>query len=276
MKYCVIGCPIGHSLSPIIHKEISRIIGIDLDYTTQLVMPENLENDINNLKNNGFSGFNVTIPHKINIIPYLNSLTDSANLIQSVNTVKIKKGDLIGHSTDGIGFYKDFTRVFGTNFANAKVCILGSGGAARAIIHNILADNPKKVYIVARDVTKAESLRINSACTSCNYDNFRDYLSLCDIVINTTSVGMYPNTEDSLLNKEDFNSNMLVYDLIYNPEETLFLKNAKLQRAATSHGFGMLICQAIAAQEFWQNINLEKATNEIYEACVGVFNGKKS
>ena len=225
-QYCLIGYPLSHSLSPLIHKKIVDILGLKINY---LLMPCK-EIDINSLKE--FDGFNVTMPHKETIIPYLDNITETAKNIHSVNTVKVEEGKFIGHSTDGEGFIRDFFRVFNTDFYNKNICILGTGATSRAISDKIRKQCPKNIYYLSRSKEGKNIFPYNQ----------RDIIKDCQIIINTTPTGMYD--DNCLLDENDINENMLVYDVIYN-KKTPLISLSERANAKAQGGFGMLIYQAV-------------------------------
>lgn len=258
----VLGHPLGHSLSPQLHAIISNILNKNIAYIPLDVSEGNLSSAVMGLKSLNFKGFNVTIPYKKSIINYMDSLTETALRTNSVNTVKIEEnGNLIGHSTDGYGFMLDFQRFFKTDFSNKKVICLGAGGAAFAICQKIAENNPKELYIASRDIKKSTELVSNIAkdkIYAIDYEhNFKKIIKDCHIIINATSVGMAPNNNVSILEPDDFYKGQLVYDIIYNPKDTLFIKNALATGAQGTTGIGMLIGQAIAAWEFWYDIKID-------------------
>ena len=238
-QYCLIGYPLSHSLSPLIHKKIGEVLGLRIYYS---LMPcEQI--DINSLKT--YQGFNVTMPHKQNIIPYLDNITETAEKIHSVNTVKVEEGKLTGHSTDGEGFIRDFLRVFNTDFYNKNVCILGTGATSRAISYEILKQCPKNIYYLSRSKEGKNILSYSK----------RDIIKNCQIIINTTPAGM--GDDSCLLNENDINENMLVYDVIYN-KKTPLISLSERKEAKARGGIGMLIYQALLAWEYWEEIFISK------------------
>ena len=242
-QFCLIGYPIEHSLSPLIHNKICEVLGLNDNYTLNSCQ----EIDIDDLKK--YVGFNITMPHKVNIIPYLDELTETAERINSVNTVKIEEGKLIGHSTDGQGLLRDFHRVFKTDFYNKNICILGTGATSRAVSFEILKECPKNIYYLSQ--TKKDKNIFSYKA--------KEVVKDCEIIINTTPVGMYD--EKCLLSPGDINKNMLIYDVIYNKKTPLMMLG-EASGARVASGMGMLIYQAILSREFWENSTISEMSCE--------------
>ena len=190
------------------------------------------------VKKKEIEGLNITTPYKTEIIPYLNNLSEKAKEINAVNTVKIHNGNLIGFNTDIIGFRKSITRLINKK---KSALILGNGGASKAIQYTL-----KELGICYRIVSRG---------TLIDYNNLNDEIvSSCDIIINTTPLGMYPNTDTYPdINYSLINTKHLVFDLTYNPSESLFLKKAKNQGATIKNGLEMLELQAEASWKIWNN-----------------------
>ncbi len=190
------------------------------------------------VKKKEIEGLNITTPYKTEIIPYLNNLSEKAKEINAVNTVKIHNGNLIGFNTDIVGFRKSITGLINKK---KSALILGNGGASKAIQYTL-----KELGICYRIVSRG---------TLIDYNNLNDKIvSSCDIIINTTPLGMYPNTDTYPdINYSLINTKHLVFDLTYNPSESLFLKKAKNQGATIKNGLEMLELQAEASWKIWNN-----------------------
>ena len=248
-KFAVIGCPIKHTMSPFINKRLFELDNVDADYEVYEV--EKIENDIEMLKK--LNGFNITIPHKKDIIPYLDFIGEKARLCGSVNTVLIKDNKLYGTSTDGIGMRLSLES-HGLSF-KGKILLLGNGGAARAVAYEAL-DYADELIIAARNLDNAEKLKEeliknhnNKNVNTCLLFNIPS--DKYDLIINTTSVGMYPNPDFSPIDEDVIKNAKAVYDAVYNPHETLFIKKAKSLGVKAVHGMEMLVNQAAAAHSFW-------------------------
>ena len=248
------GYPLGHSLSPVIHRELFRLSGLDGEYELYEIAPENLGEGIVSLKNN-LCGFNVTIPHKIGVIPFLDELDERAALFGAVNTVKV--GDkCVGYNTDCIGFLRALDMA-DIELAG-KVLVCGAGGVARMFAFEaVLAGCALTIAARDDDIPAANKIKAEIA-EKLNKDI--DVINLCDVregydlIINGTPVGMYPHTDACVLPKEIVEKSKAVFDAIYNPKETLLIKYAKSAGIRYSNGLSMLVLQAVAAEEIWNNI----------------------
>lgn len=235
----LIGYPLSHSFSKRYFSEKFEKSGINTQY--ELFPIENIElfKEIITLNPN-LKGFNVTIPYKEQIGQYLTHISNDAIEVGSINTVKIIENQLIGFNTDYIGFQKSLLPLLESNVK--KAAILGTGGSSKAVIYVL-----KKLGIEYTLVS-----RIPSKENEINYENFNKIISSFQLIINTTPIGMFPNINDVLpLNFEDIKPSTLAYDLIYNPEETMFLQNCKKLGCATKNGMDMLIIQAEEAWKIW-------------------------
>ncbi|MEH7112002.1 shikimate dehydrogenase [Neobacillus niacini] len=255
--FAVLGDPIGHSMSPIMHNALLSYYEIDAHYLPFKVKTEDLSAAIKGLKAIGISGFNVTVPHKSSIIPFLDDVDPLALSIGAVNTVVNENGNLIGYNTDGLGFIKGL-EPFITSFTDKKLLIIGAGGGARAIYFTLAKMKPLVVDIANRTINKAVEL-----IEACPFDTTSKALSLeeagqqlaeYDIVIQTTMIGMYPNISELPLSLENLRAQSLVCDIIYNPLETQFLKEAKQKDATIQNGIDMFVYQGALAFEKWTGI----------------------
>lgn len=265
--YCLIGHPISKSLSPIIHNNFYKINSKNNIYLTFDIKKEDLGIVINSFKALNIKGFNVTLPHKINIIEYLDDISKEAKLIGAVNTVKNENGRLIGYNTDGIGFLKSL-ELEGIDIKDKTILILGSGGAANAIATTLAMVGAKTIMISNRTLSKAQNLAIKIKKQFPKIIVQYDDLSLnsfkkndVDMIINCTSVGMYPNIDETPITFNGFSKKMLVYDIIYKPQKTKFLKLAEEKGFFIIGGLSMLINQALCSQNIW----LEDKYENIYD-----------
>ncbi|KUP06056.1 shikimate dehydrogenase [Bacillus coahuilensis p1.1.43] len=260
--YGVIGDPIGHSLSPTMHNATFLANNIDAFYAKFHVTSEHLEDAIKGMKALGIKGFNVTIPHKETIIPMLDEVDLYAMRIGAVNTVVNENGKLVGYNTDGPGFVcslKELTRLSPEH----NVLIIGAGGAAKGIIYALLESGLAKIDVCNRSLNKAQELLITvkqmhrhrgHAMTIVQAESNLDQY---DIVIQTTSVGMYPNVDVSPIKMNKIKEQAACIDIIYNPDETLFLKNAKSLGAFVQNGLGMFVNQGALSFAKWTGIDPE-------------------
>lgn len=252
----VLGWPVGHSLSPAIHNAALNELGIDCAYLPLQVSPECLAAAISGLKALGFIGFNVTIPYKVRIIPYLDEIERGAALIGAVNTVVNDDGCLVGYNTDADGFINSL-KYHNVEVDSSKVAILGAGGAARAVVYGLFSHGAKQIVIGARDNGKAidfsgsfNSIRISGM--GWQDSAFTEWLAEADIIINATPLGMYPNINSMPpLNWQVVNKQAIVCDIVYNPYNTKFLNVARQHGHKIITGEGMLVEQAALALELW-------------------------
>lgn len=250
-NFCLIGYPLGHSMSPVIHKELFKIKGIDAGYKLNEIAPKNLESEYNELKN--LNGFNVTIPHKTGIIPMLDALSERAKLFGAVNTVKIENGKATGHNTDCFGFLRALEMAGIELKGNVLLC--GSGGVSRMFaFESILAGADLTIAVRDDDIPAANLIKSeikNKLGKDAKVIKLCDVDGKYDLLINGTPVGMYPKVEASVLPKEQVKKCNAVFDAVYNPQETLLLKYAKEAGIKYSNGLPMLVWQAAVAQEIW-------------------------
>ncbi|WP_421077805.1 shikimate dehydrogenase [Methanothermococcus sp. Ax23] len=252
----LIGHPVEHSLSPIMHNEALRDKNLNYVYLAFDVLPENLKYVVDGVKSLGtVGGFNITIPHKVEIMKYLDEIDKEAELIGAVNTVKIEKDRAIGYNTDGLGARMSLEEEIG-KVENKNILIIGAGGAARAVAFELAKNN--HLTIINRTVEKAELLakeiseKLNKHIY---YNNLNIDIGDFDIIIHTTPIGMYPNVNvQPIIDTNKIEENMVVMDLIYNPEETVLLREAKKQGAKTINGLGMLVYQGAISFEIWTGV----------------------
>ena len=227
-KYALIGYPLGHSMSPIIHKELLKIAFVNGEYDLVEIMKEDLEtNFYENL--NKLNGFNITIPHKINIIPFLDELSSKAKLFGSVNTVDIKEEKTIGYNTDCDGFLRSLEAENIKLAGNVLIC--GSGGVSRMFAFESALAGAKVTLAVRDSSLKAANDIRNEMQEKLSKDCDIIFLSEAkgayDLIINGTPVGMYPNIDACPLEEKVIKSSKAVFDAIYNPIETKFIKYAR-------------------------------------------------
>jgi shikimate dehydrogenase len=266
----IIGEPIEHSKSPLLHNYISAFKNINAVYVPFKVSPDNLSDAVNGLRSLNVIGFNVTVPHKNNVLHYLDGVSEEAMLIGAVNTVKNIDGKLWGYNTDGDGFLRSFNEETGNSFLNKSVVIIGAGGAARAIAVKAVLEGASSVVILNRTVDKAKELsvyindKIANCCTfaGMEYSDVKNVVMDCEVIINTTSVGMYPEIDKCPIEAYRLlNNKHIVYDIIYNPLRTELLKAAEEKGSIAVNGLGMLFYQGIYAYEKWLAIQFPE--NEI-------------
>ena len=268
---CLIGHPVEHSFSPYILNFLAEEYNVDLRYTCFDVNPTDVKEALQGIKALGIIGSNVTIPHKIEVIPYLDEVERNAAIIGSVNTIKNHEGRLIGYNTDGVGFIKSVLDE-GHILKDKHVMVLGAGGASRAVVVALAAHGVWKITICNKTLEKAESLSENVR------SNFEEVevnvmplavtskdLKDVNFLINTTPLGMSSKKD---LMPIDPNivppSDLVVCDIVYTPHDTKLLKWAMQRQLKVVHGIGMLINQAIASFEIWTGLEID-AYEKVYE-----------
>ncbi|WP_296796484.1 shikimate dehydrogenase [uncultured Methanobrevibacter sp.] len=249
----LIGHPVEHSFSPPMHNAAFKKLGMDYVYTAFDVDPYKLKEAIDGARALNIKGFNVTIPHKIEVMKYLAEIDEIASLIGAVNTIDFK--DLKGYNTDGIGAIKAIGEV--TNVKNKNIVIVGAGGASRAISFYLAKYGADSLTILNRNVDKAQGLAsdvLSSGLIDDVESNSIDSMDLtdADILINTTPVGMHPNVDDTpIALAGDMHEDLVVFDAVYNPNETGLLKEAVKASAKPVYGIKMLLYQGAESFEIW-------------------------
>ena len=247
-KYFVIGNPINHSLSPKLHNYWLKQNNINAVYEKIKLEENEIENFILKIKNQEINGCNVTVPFKKTVIPFLDKLSSEAEQTQSVNTISFYNGNLIGHNTDIAGFRKAIDNI-NYDVKDKKILILGAGGVVPSIIFALNKMKASKITISNRTYKKAENLKSQfNKINIVNWGEIPDF----DIIINATSLGL--NNETINLNFQILVMIKLFYDVIYNPNETNFLKEGKKLGNQTENGKLMFIYQAFEAFKLWHNI----------------------
>ena len=261
IKAAVIGDPISHSLSPKIHNFFLKKYDINGSYEAIRISKEDLREAVQKLIDQGFSGFNVTIPHKEEIFKICDYKSKTAELTGAVNTVIITPDKKIfGHNSDAEGFLNNLKNSAPEfDLKNKKAFVIGAGGAARAIVYGLLKSGVKKIFITNRNKNRAEELIKNftkfAAEKKCEVkffdaENFAAQLSDCDLLINSTALGMVG--QDSLvLDLKNLKKSAIVYDIVYKPLMTDLLKSAEKRGNKIVTGIGMLIEQALFGFEAW-------------------------
>ena len=250
-KFGLIGGKLGHSLSPAIHQLFFEYTGKSGSYELLETELEALPELMGRLRE-GFTGTNVTIPHKLHVMPLLDEIAPEAQAIGAVNTIKFTSAGAFGYNTDYFGFgrmleYNDIT-------VTGKVCaVLGTGGAARAVVKYLADKKCAKLYLVTRDVFKVDSHFAKIAPKIKVIDYARLDALQGDVLVNCTPVGMFPRVEAAPVSPEVSFAFDASVDLIYNPAQTLFLKQAAEAGNKAVNGLFMLVAQAVAAQEIWQS-----------------------
>ncbi len=257
----LLGHPIKHSYSPYIHNITAELLKLDYIYLPFDVPASSLRNALRGMKAFGILGFNVTIPHKENIIQFLNEVSEESSIIGSVNTIVNDQGKLIGYNTDVYGILETLLP-FKDEINGNIVSVVGAGGASRAVIYSLIRHyKPKLINLINRTEQRAESLK-DYFTEKMKYNSFKtmelippdivDVLRNSKLIVNTTSIGMQPDIDDSLtVLNESFVKGQIVFDLVYNPPATKLLKIASEQGAVTINGIKMLVHQAAKSFELW-------------------------
>jgi len=270
--YGLVGYPVEHSLSPLMHNAAFAELGVDAVYQLFSLPAEDVAPFFKKLREKDcpIFGVNVTVPYKEKVVPLLDKLSPFAQKVMAVNTVTIsKKRELVGYNTDGPGFLTHLAEL-GFKTQDKRVSLIGAGGAARSIIASLclLPDRPENIRLFDVDIEKAEylvddlgeRLDVSPVTVVRSLDDLN--VEICDLLINATPIGMKQG-DKSLIAQELFNRDMLVYDLIYNPAETILLKTAKAAGAKTANGLGMLFYQGVLAFQHWAEVQLDPKIKDI-------------
>ena len=258
----LLGNPLGHSVSPAMHNRVFEMLGMDYCYLPVEVNEDNLEKVFSGLTRMNVAGFNVTIPHKIRIMEYLDELDPLAATIGAVNTICVKDGKTKGYNTDGEGFARSLEEETGISTKGKYFFLLGCGGAARAIAMTLAFQGAGKIIICNRTTAKAESLaaEINDKIRNCAevveqaVGSQSKALQNCDVLINGTSLGMHPREGVLPIEESLLLPHLIVADIVYNPLTTKLLQSAKERGCSIVPGLGMLIYQGAAAFKLWTDV----------------------
>ena len=263
----IFGHPVEHSFSPEMHNVGFEKLDLNYHYIPLPVAPENLEDAVKGFRAMGLQGANVTVPHKISIIPFLDKVSEISEKMGSVNTLYWEEDKLCGTTTDPYGALECLIQNK-IALTNQKVALLGTGGAARAIAFAFALDYPEiSLTILGRSLEKCQTLsneiaeKTGRRFECAEFKNYADIAEEQQIIINATSVGMHPMEGQSPIAKEEIFTHQTVFDIIYNPEITLLMKHAKEQEATVIGGLGMLVYQGVKSFEYWTG---QKAPVEDY------------
>jgi shikimate dehydrogenase len=256
----IIGNPIEHSLSPVMHNAALTEMGIDYVYLPFAVKPDNLEQAIAGFAVLGIYGFNVTIPHKQAVLPYLTEVTEIAQVVGAVNTVVRTNTGWLGTNTDVEGFIAPL-KTLQHDWANVTALILGNGGAARAVVAGCVELGIGRIRVAGRDSKKLQDFSASWSHAASlptlrvhQWETLPDLLPHVDLLINTTPIGMYPHINASPLSEAELDrlpSGAIVYDLIYTPNPTRLLQQARERDLTAIDGLEMLLQQGVAALQLW-------------------------
>jgi shikimate dehydrogenase len=254
----IIGWPVEHSLSPTMHNAAFAEFGLNWAYVPLPVYPDHLGEAVRGLRALGFAGANVTVPHKETVLVHLDEVSRTAQAIGAVNTIVVRDGTLYGDNTDGAGFIASLDEV-GFDPAGTYCALLGAGGAARAVAHALADAGALQICVYNRSFSRARALCQDTAKFHANVRfepaSLKDLSAVgdeTDLLINATSLGMWPHHETSPWPDElPVPGQLTVSDLVYNPQDTFLLERARAAGARTVGGLGMLVHQGAAAFELW-------------------------
>lgn len=272
----LIGHPIKQSYSPFIHNVALELTKLDYIYLPFDVPASHLRNALKGAVALGIKGFNITVPHKVKVLDFVNNLSEEASDTGAVNTVVNEHGKLTGYNTDVNGVIESLLP-YKEEISGKTVTLIGTGGAARAIVYVLVRYfKPSHINIVNRTEERAESFR-KYISAKMKYDSFSTYEffppSLIDVfnnsklIVNATPIGMFPEVDDTVTRiPESFNKNQIVFDVVYNPAKTKFLELAKSRGAETINGLTMLVYQAAKSFNLWTG--QEMPLEEIYKSLL--------
>lgn len=276
MKYTLIGYPLGHSMSPWIHERLFKLSGKSAEYTLTEIPPEELENRIPELKS--LNGFNITIPYKTDIIPCLDKLDESAERYQSVNCVSTDESGSYGYNTDCTGFTRSVPNLKG------KVLLIGCGGVGRMMAIEAAVRGAELTISEPNqeraDALKAELLRKcpDAKIRFISADSLDEEF---DLIMNASPVGMFPKVDNCPVSDQLIQKCQAVFDVIYNPTETLFMKKARAFGKTAVGGAAMLVWQAVRAHEIWYQAefdhkDIEQMILDMEQEIDRIFNQKEN
>ena len=274
--YCIIGDPVHHSLSPAMHNAAFNSLHLNCTYIAFRVPKGQLEESINALRAIDIAGFNVTLPHKVDILRFMNYLDSSAEKATAVNTVHNVDGILKGYNTDIFGFIEPL-RKRNVNFNGMNILLLGAGGSARAVIAGFSEmKGINKITIANRTLEKARQLAkkgtdLGLECQVTEMDNIKGIAVKSHLIVNTTSIGMDEEKEESLIGYEHISKNTIVYDIVYKPVVTNLLENARYAGADVVYGYEMLLEQGARAFEIWTDLRAPR--DVMKKSLLGDFRG---
>jgi shikimate dehydrogenase len=256
----ILGWPVEHSMSPLMQNAAFAANELNYVYIPMPVHPDQLATAISGFKALGFAGANVTIPHKIAVMPYLDELDRSAKMVGAVNTIVAKDNKLYGYNTDAIGFVQPLLKQ-GVSLTGKNIGLLGAGGAARAVVWGLIEQGVAEITIGVRSIEKARELvdifspLVKIQAIQWPSDEFNEKLRYCHVLVNSTPIGMYPHIDtEPPVDWSLFTNRITAYDLIYTPPKTNFLKTAERFNHLIINGAGMLVEQGAAAFTLWTGL----------------------
>jgi shikimate dehydrogenase len=252
--YCIIGDPIDHSLSPAIHNAAFTTLGLNCSYIAFRVQEGQLKNSMDSLRAINIGGFNVTMPHKVAVLDYVDSSDRIVEMVGAANTVNNEGGKFYAYNTDVVGFIEPLHQRK-INFNGYEVLILGAGGAARAVVVALSQEKGiSNINIVNRNIDRSTNLanvinKLGLRANIISHDDIQKIALRSNLIVNTTPLGM--KDEESLIKSSSISKESIVYDIVYRPIETKLLENAKTVGAQIVYGYEMLLEQAIASFKIW-------------------------
>lgn len=273
----IFGYPVSHSLSPLMQNSALEHLGLNYIYLPFEVRPESLESAVNGIKALGISGVNVTVPHKEAVIPFLDEIDESAELIGAVNTILNKNGRLIGYNTDSPGYIRSLHEDAGFDPKGKTILVIGAGGAARGIIAGLFLSGASEIIITNRTIERAEEIKVNYAeryrrkhiqikTAPLSYLKDPQILFSVDLIVNTTSMGLEGGAP--YVDFASTSPHVLISDIAYKPPVTQFLKKAQEAGRKTLGGLGMLVYQGAISLEIWTG---QKAPVEVMKNSLRAF-----
>lgn len=274
----IVGHPIKQSFSPKMHNLTFQLQGLNYIYLPFDVPTSNLLDSLKSMSVLGIRGLNVTIPHKEKIIQYMDHVSEEASMVGAVNTVVNEGNQLFGYNTDVNGIIESLNP-YKDEIAKSTVTVIGAGGAARGVLYSLIRHfKVEKINIVNRTEERSEAIK-DYFKDKMRFDNIETFelmpkenielYNSSKLIINTTSIGMFPNIEDSPTDlSESFNSSQLVFDLIYNPVKTKFLELAEKQGATIISGLKMFVVQGAKSFELWtgNSMDVDLMYEELYKS----------
>jgi shikimate dehydrogenase len=270
--YCIIGDPIDHSLSPAIHNAAFNTLGLNCSYIAFRVQQSQLKNSLDSLRAINIGGFNVTMPHKIKVLDYVDRHDKTVQLVGAANTVNNEDGKFCSYNTDIKGFIKPLHNRE-IDFNGFEIFILGAGGAARAVVAALSGEKGiANINIFNRNTDRSVKLsnmvkKLGLDATIIPNNDIQNIASKCNLIINTTSLGM--NNEKSLIKSTSIRKDAIVYDIVYKPIITDLLENAKTVGAEIVYGYEMLLEQATESFKIW--LQMDPPIESMKKALFGMF-----
>lgn len=272
----VFGHPVAENPTIVMQEAAFNALNLDWRYLTLEVLPEDLEDAVKGMKAMNMKGMNLTIPHKVEVLKYLDRIAPDAKLMGAVNTIRVEAGKLIGENTDGKGFLRSLTQDAGINPEGLECLVFGAGGAARAICIELAFAGVRKITVVNRTDSRGRELveLINTGTQAeavfVKWNSGYKLPETAAVIVNATSIGLFPDIDAKPdINYSSISSGMVVCDVIPNPPNTPFLKEAELRGAKTLNGLGMLVYQGAIGFKMWTGI--DAPVEVMYTALKKVF-----